>query len=84
MQSASAGPTIEGACRRRRRLEETTVDLEQPTARLADGGWSWAPYSPEEAGAPRFLTESWAPASTVRHPWLRLGRWTLVYRRPAD
>jgi hypothetical protein len=28
-----------------------------------------------------FVTEQWAPASTVRRPWVRLGRWTLLYRR---
>jgi hypothetical protein len=44
--------------------------------------WTWPPYAPvEPADAPRFDTEDWAPPSTVRHPWVRLGRWTLLYRR---
>jgi hypothetical protein len=45
--------------------------------------WTWPPYAPVEADtdATRFQTEDWAPSSTVRHPWVRLGRWTLLYRR---
>ena len=44
--------------------------------------WTWPPYAPvEPEDTPRFLTEDWAPRSTVRRPWLRLGRWTLLYRR---
>ena len=50
----------------------------------AEAGWSWPPYAPwEPVEAPRFGTEEWAPASSVRHPWVRLGRWTLLYRRSA-
>jgi hypothetical protein len=49
-----------------------------------DADWSWPPSS----GVPyvdgrAFVTERWAPASTVRHPWVRVGRWTLLYRRAA-
>ena len=50
----------------------------------ADPGWSWAPYAPE--GPPdsaRFGLDGWAPASTVRRPWVRVGRFTLLYRRAA-
>ncbi|MCV2488771.1 hypothetical protein OF117_05300 [Geodermatophilus sp. YIM 151500] len=43
--------------------------------------WTWPPYAPEEPSAPRYRIEEWAPASCVRRPWLRLGRWTLLYRR---
>jgi hypothetical protein len=46
--------------------------------------WSWppdAPLHPDEGS--RFLTDEWAPASSVRHPWVRVGRWTLLYRRTA-
>jgi len=44
--------------------------------------WTWPPYAPVEVDeATRFQTEEWAPRSTVRHPWVRLGRWTLLYRR---
>ena len=50
--------------------------------RSADPGWTWPPSGPMESvdGAP-FGTEEWAPASTVRRPWVRVGRWTLLYRR---
>ncbi len=46
----------------------------------ADPGWTWPPYAPWEPAHAEPL-EEWAPASTVRRPWLRLGRWTLLYRR---
>jgi hypothetical protein len=46
--------------------------------------WTWPPYAPvPPAEDPRFRLDEWAPASTVRHPWVRLGRWTLLYRRAA-
>ena len=46
--------------------------------------WTWPPYAPVPAAEdPRFLLDEWAPPSTVRHPWVRLGRWTLLYRRAA-
>ena len=46
--------------------------------------WSWAPYAPVESPeASPFSTDQWAPASSVRHPWVRVGRWTLLYRRAA-
>lgn len=49
-----------------------------------DAGWSWPPYGPEEPpAAGRFALEDWAPSSTVRHPWVRVGRFTLLYRRSA-
>ncbi|MFW3172902.1 hypothetical protein [Geodermatophilus sp. CPCC 206100] len=46
--------------------------------------WSWPP----SAGVPytsgrEYVTEHWAPSSTVRRPWLRVGRWTVLYRRAA-
>ena len=48
----------------------------------AEAGWSWPPYAPwEPDGQPRFQVDEWAPASSVRRPWVRLGRWTLLYRR---
>lgn len=50
----------------------------------ADPGWSWAPYAPEESPEPAsFRVEEWAPPSTVRLPWVRVGRFTLLYRRAA-
>ncbi len=49
-----------------------------------DLGWSWPPYAPleplDEVG---FQVGDWAPASSVRRPWVRVGRWTLLYRRAA-
>jgi hypothetical protein len=50
----------------------------------ADLGWSWAPYAPDAPADPDCLgVDGWAPASTVRHPWVRVGRFTLLYRRAA-
>ena len=50
----------------------------------AETGWTWPPYAPVEPPAGEsFDLEQWAPASTVRHPWVRVGRWTLLYRRSA-
>ena len=43
--------------------------------------WSWPPYAPEEPSTPRFVLDEWAPSSVVRRPWVRVGRWTLLYRR---
>ncbi len=46
--------------------------------------WSWPPYAPlEPAGGRRFDCADWAPSSAVRRPRLRVGRWTLLYRRGA-
>lgn len=48
----------------------------------ADPGWTWPPYAPVEVAEEEpFTVERWAPASTVRRPWIRIGRWTLLYRR---
>jgi len=48
----------------------------------ADPGWTWPPYAPwEPADGEPFVIDDWAPASTVRRPWVRVGRWTLLYRR---
>ena len=49
-----------------------------------DGGaaWSWPPYAPcESPDEGPYALDEWAPASTVRRPWVRVGRWTLLYRR---
>jgi hypothetical protein len=57
----------------------TTVDLHSSSW---NRDWTWPPYAPvEDDEATRFQTEDWAPPSTVRHPWVRVGRWTLLYRR---
>ena len=57
------------------------VELEDVTAH-ADPDWTWPPFGPlEAAGRDRFVTAEWAPASTVRRPLVRLGGWTLLYRR---
>jgi hypothetical protein len=58
------------------------VEPNAPTPSADGTDWSWPPFAPlEPADGARFGTEEWAPASTVRHPWVRVGRWTLLYRR---
>ena len=42
--------------------------------------WSWPPYAPVQSDLD-FDTDDWAPASVVWHPQLRVGRWTVLYRR---
>ena len=72
-------------------MEPTAATPTSAETACAGGGtgdaatdWTWPPYAPlEPAEVPRFRTEEWAPASTVRHPWVRVGRWTLLYRRAA-
>jgi hypothetical protein len=60
------------------------VDLNAASPSSDGGDWTWPPYAPvDSAEAPQFGTEEWAPASSVRHPWVRVGRWTLLYRRAA-
>lgn len=60
------------------------MDLNAERAGIAEDGWSWPPYAPvEPVEAPPFVLEEWAPASSVRRPWVRVGRWTLLYRRAA-
>jgi uncharacterized protein involved in type VI secretion and phage assembly len=60
------------------------VDANDATPRSGEAGWTWPPYAPwEPVGAERYGIDEWAPASTVRHPWVRVGRWTLLYRRAA-
>ena len=57
---------------------------DETTSQDAGTAWSWPAYAPwESLDAARFTVEEWAPPSTVRRPWLRLGRWTLLYRRAA-
>jgi len=63
---------------------ETTVERHDITTDDGGTGWSWPPYAPwDDAEQPRYAVDEWAPASTVRHPWVRVGRWTLLYRRAA-
>ena len=60
------------------------MDANDATPSTAEAGWSWPPYAPcDPVDGEPFGVEDWAPASTVRHPWVRLGRWTLLYRRAA-
>jgi hypothetical protein len=56
------------------------MDVEQ-SGTAGDAAWSWPPYAPEEPSAPRYRLDDWAPQSVVRRPWVRVGRWTLLYRR---
>ncbi|SCX52527.1 hypothetical protein SAMN03159343_2795 [Klenkia marina] len=47
-----------------------------------ESDWCWPPYAPPPpADVPRFDLEEWAPSSVVRRPLVRMGRWTLLYRR---
>ena len=56
--------------------------LQRHAADRGEPAWTWAPYAPEQpVEASRFALDEWAPASTVRHPWVRVGRFTLLYRR---
>jgi hypothetical protein len=44
--------------------------------------WTWPPGGPlHPAEGVRWATEDWAPATTVRRPLVRVGRWTVLYRR---
>ena len=45
--------------------------------------WSWPPYAPVQADRASFETDEWAPPTVVWHPQLRVGRWTVLYRRDA-
>ena len=60
-------------------LEQGTPEV-LPTDALE---WSWPPYAPVVTDDEPFDTIEWAPPSVVWHPQLRLGRWTVVYRRCA-
>ena len=60
------------------------MDLNAARPSSDERDWTWPPYAPvEPIEAAPFGTEEWAPASSVRHPWVRVGRWTLLYRRAA-
>jgi hypothetical protein len=48
---------------------------------LGSRDWSWPPYAPVVPAGSAFDTQGWAPSTCVRRPWIRLGRWTLLYRR---
>ncbi len=63
---------------------EPTNAAQQPADSGHDPAWTWAPYAPDEpVDLARYRIDEWAPASTVRHPWVRVGRFTLLYRRAA-
>ncbi|MGY2002361.1 hypothetical protein [Blastococcus sp. SYSU DS1024] len=62
--------------------------MERDSAVLPSGSrsapdWTWPPCAPVDARIADFDTECWATATCVRHPWVRVGRWTLLYRRAA-
>ena len=60
------------------------MDANDAISRSDEAGWTWPPYAPcEPVDGEAFGIGEWAPASTVRRPWLRVGRWTLLYRRAA-
>jgi hypothetical protein len=60
-------------------VETDSVVLRFPDRGSAD--WTWPPYAPVEAPQWGVDGDGWAPSTCVRHPWVRLGRWTLLYRR---
>jgi hypothetical protein len=63
---------------------ESDAALQSQGIARGEPGWSWPPYAPEQpVQTSRFTLDEWAPASTVRHPWVRVGRYTLLYRRAA-
>lgn len=73
-------------------IEERQPVLDRPGRRpvvelrrsaQVDSDWSWPPYAPVAAVPGSFETPEWAPSSTVWHPRLRVGRWTVLYRRSA-
>ena len=75
-------PTISGNSPIHGHVLRNDVDPNAEWPGNAEAGWSWPPYAPwEPVEAARFGTEEWAPASSVRRPWVRVGRWTLLYRR---
>ena len=60
----------------------TVLDRAPSEAPAADAlEWSWPPYAPVQTDHASFDTEDWAPSSVVWHPQLRVGRWTVLYRR---
>ena len=63
-------------------MERDGTVLDIPERGSSD--WTWPPYAPVAAAEYAFDTERWAPATSVRYPWLRIGRWTLLYRRAAS
>jgi hypothetical protein len=77
-------PTISVTARPPGTVLRTDVDENAAASASGEAGWAWPPYAPwEPAEGERFGTEQWAPASIVRRPWVRVGRWTLLYRRSA-
>ena len=60
------------------------MDANDATPGSAEPVWTWPPYAPwEPSDGEPFRIDEWAPASTVRRPWVRVGRWTLLYHRSA-
>ena len=47
------------------------------------GDLDWPPYAPVEGPVDAFVTAGRASATCVRRPWVRVGRWTVLYRRAA-
>ena len=65
-------------------IVEPNADASPRIEVVGAADWTWPPYAPvPPAEDPRFSLDEWAPSSTVRRPWVRLGRWTLLYRRAA-
>jgi hypothetical protein len=65
-----------------RTTDGTVLDRVPVQALPADAlEWSWPPYAPVQSDRGSFDTAEWAPPSVVWHPQLRVGRWTVLYRR---
>ena len=73
---------LAGVLRRSATPTDATPDARPPLPEDALQ-WSWPPYAPVEAAEESFDTAEWAPSSVVWHPQLRVGRWTVLYRRAA-
>ena len=67
----------------RQRFGSTTTPAHPAPVPLPEDAlqWSWPPYAPVQTEVESFDTDDWAPASVVWHPQLRVGRWTVLYRR---
>jgi len=67
----------------RGRADREWADPEWAAREWADREWTWPPGGPwHPAEGTCWATAEWAPATTVRRPLVRVGRWTLLYRRP--
>ena len=75
---------LAGVLRRHGAIASVPLEASLPETLPEDAlEWSWPPYAPVETDDEPFDTADWAPASVVWHPQVKVGRWTVVYRRAA-